>query len=462
MDRVNPTTGRTLEPVDEHTSAEVEVALTRASEVFEEWSDRSVYERERLIAAAGEVLRENSREHAELITHEMGKPISEAIAEVEKCARVCEYYAEHASEHLADENIGCEPGVKTLTAYDPLGPVLAIMPWNYPFWQVFRFAAPALTAGNVALLKHAPNVSECAQMIEEVFMKAGYPESAFTSLLIDTDTVADVITDDRVAGVTLTGSARAGRAVAETAGSEVKQTVLELGGSDPFVVLDDANIEAAARIGARARLQNGGQTCIAAKRFIVQDSVYDEFLGRFLEAMDSWTVGDPMEENTDIGPQARADLLEDLHDQVQQTIDAGATLELGGEPIDREGFYYPPTVLTDVPRDATAACEELFGPVAAIFRVDDDVEAIELANDTNFGLGASVWTDNLDRGERAAREIEAGATFVNELVKSDPRLPFGGIKKSGYGRELARHGIREFTNEKTLWVQPASDESAGR
>ena len=455
MDRVNPTTGRAIESVEEHTSAEVEEALTRANKRYNEWSDYPVYKREQLIAAVSELLRENKREYAELITYEMGKPISAALAEIKKCAWVCDYYAKHANEHLADENIGCEAGVKTYTTYDPLGPVLAIMPWNYPFWQVFRFAAPALTAGNVALLKHSPNVSGCAQVIEEIFTKAGYPESIFQSLIIDTETVADVIADERVVAATLTGSERAGRAVAETAGAELKKTVLELGGSDPFVVFDDADLDAAAKTGARARLQNSGQTCIAAKRFIIQEAVYDEFLDRFLEEVESWTIGDPTNEKTDIGPQARADLLENLHDQVQQSIDDGATLEIGGEPLDRQGFYYPPTVLTNVPNNAPVAHQEVFGPVAAIFSVADDAEAIELANATDFGLGASVWTQDLDRGERAVREIEAGATFVNEQVKSDPRLPFGGIKNSGYGRELARHGIREFTNEKTVWIQPS-------
>lgn len=462
MDRANPATGRPLEPVEEHTAAEVEEALTQASKAFDKWNDYSVYKREQLIAAAGEVLRENKHEYAELMTREMGKPVTAALAEVEKCAWVCDYYAERASEHLADENIGCEAGVETFTAYDPLGPVLAIMPWNFPFWQVFRFAAPALTAGNVVLLKHAPNVSECAQVIEDVFVKAGYPESAFTSLIIETEMVADIIGDERVAAVTLTGSERAGRAVAESAGAEIKKTVLELGGSDPFVVLDDANVEAAARVGAQARLQNGGQSCIAAKRFIVQKSVYDEFLDRFIEEVDSWTVGDPMDEDTDIGPQARDDLLNDLHNQVQRTLDAGASLETGGEPLDHEGFYYPPTVLTDVPHDAAAACEEVFGPVAPIFQITDEAEAVELANDIDLGLGASVWTEDLDQGERVAREIEAGATFINELVKSDPRLPFGGIKNSGYGRELARHGIREFTNKKTVWIQSTSDGPVNR
>jgi succinate-semialdehyde dehydrogenase/glutarate-semialdehyde dehydrogenase len=462
MDRVNPTTGRTLEPVEEHTAADVEEELTQASEAFDDWSDYSVHKREQLLEAVGDVLRENKREYAALMTREMGKPITAAIAEVEKCAWVCDYYAEQASEQLVDESIGCEAGVKTFTTYDPLGPILAVMPWNYPFWQVFRFATPTLTAGNVVLLKHAPNVSKCAQVIEEAFTTAGYPEGAFTSLMIDTEAVADVIRDDRIAAVTLTGSERAGRAVAETAGAEVKQTVLELGGSDPFVVFDDADIDTAAQVGAQARLQNGGQTCIAAKRFIIQESVYDEFLDRFIEEMDSWTVGNPMEEDTDIGPQAREDLLTDLHGQVQRTLDAGATLECGGKPLDCEGFYYPPTVLTDVPRDAVAACEEVFGPVAAIFQVTDDAEAIALANDTDFGLGASVWTEDLGRGEHVAREIEAGATFVNELVKSDPRLPFGGIKNSGYGRELGRYGIREFTNKKTVWIQSANDEPVYR
>jgi succinate-semialdehyde dehydrogenase/glutarate-semialdehyde dehydrogenase len=366
---------------------------------------------------------------------------------------VCEYYAERAPEHLRDQRIGSQPGAKTFVAHEPLGPVLAVMPWNFPFWQVFRFAAPHLTAGNVGLLKHASNVPGCSRAIADVFERAGYPDGAFQSLVVDSETANEIVADDRVAAVTLTGSGRAGRAVAETAGRELKKSVLELGGSDPFVVLDDADIEAAVETGARARCINSGQSCIAAKRFVVHSEVYDEFEGQFVAELDSLTVGDPPEDETDLGPQAREDLMADLHDQVERSVDAGATLACGGEPLDREGYYYPPTVLTNVPRDAAVATEEVFGPVAALFEVEDEAAAVELANDTDLGLGASVWTEDLDRGERIARQIDAGCTFVNELVKSDPRLPFGGVKDSGYGRELGRDGIREFVNRKTVWVQ---------
>jgi succinate-semialdehyde dehydrogenase/glutarate-semialdehyde dehydrogenase len=320
---------------------------------------------------------------------------------------------------------------------------------------VFRFAAPHLTAGNVGLLKHASNVPGCAQAIQEVFEEAGYPEGVFQSLIIHSDEAEEVIEDDRVQAVTLTGSARAGRSVAKTAGENLKKSVLELGGSDPFVVLDDADLAAAAETAARARTLNAGQSCIAAKRFVVHTDIYDDWLDKFVSEMDDLTVGDPTEEGTDLGPQARKDLMEDLHEQVRQTVEDGATLELGGEPLDREGFYYPPTVLTDVPRGSVAACEEVFGPAAAVFEVEDEAEAIEVANDTHLGLGASVWTRDLDRGERVAHRIDAGMTFVNELVKSDPRVPFGGMKDSGYGRELAEHGIEEFVNKKTMWVQEA-------
>ena len=455
MDRVNPATGEALEPVEEHTEADIDEALARASEAFEDWREVPIGERESLIAAAAEVLRENKREYAELMTQEMGKPIVAAEREVEKCAWACDYYAENAGAQLSDEQLGGETGVKTFVSHEPLGPILAVMPWNFPFWQVFRFIAPHITAGNVGLLKHASNVPGCAQAIEDVLRKAGYPEGVFQTLVISSDPVEGIIRDERLTAVTLTGSEPAGRAVAETAGSEIKKSVLELGGNDPFVVLDDADVEAAAAVGAQARTINAGQSCIAAKRFIVHDAVYDEFTERFTEEMDAFSVGDPMDEDNDFGPQAREDLMEDLHEQVQDTIEAGATCELGGEPLDREGFYYPPTVLTDVPRDSPAATEEVFGPSASVFRVASEDEAIELANDIDYGLGASVWTEDLERGERVAREFDAGMAYVNQLVKSDPRLPFGGVKDSGYGRELSRHGIHEFVNRKTVWVQPA-------
>jgi succinate-semialdehyde dehydrogenase/glutarate-semialdehyde dehydrogenase len=403
------------------------------------------------------VLRANKDEYAELMTREMGKPIAGAVSEVEKSAWACEYYEEHADEHLQDEVVATDPETKTYVSHEPLGPVLAVMPWNYPFWQVFRFIAPHITAGNVGLLKHASNVPGVAQAIEDIMLKAGFPEGVFQSLIIRSDPIEDIIRDDRLKAVTLTGSEAAGRAVAETAGSEIKKSVLELGGNDPFVVLDDADVATAAAVGAGARTLNSGQSCIAAKRFIVHEDVHDEFVEAFTDEMDSLTVGDPTDEDTDVGPQAREDLLEDLHDQVQRTVEAGATCELGGEPLERDGFFYPPTVLTNVPRDSAAANEEVFGPSAAVFEVGSEAEAIDLANDIDYGLGASVWTEDLERGERFAHEFEAGMTYVNQLVKSDPRLPFGGVKDSGYGRELARRGIREFVNEKTVWVQSAAD-----
>ncbi|ELY36640.1 NAD-dependent succinate-semialdehyde dehydrogenase [Natronorubrum tibetense] len=457
----NPATGEVVDTFDETSAEDREEHLERATETFEEWRETPVEHRQQLLSTAADVLRDGAEEYAQLMTEEMGKPIGQARDEVEKCAWVCEYYAEHAAEFLADDFVAGEPDARTVVAYQPLGPILAIMPWNFPFWQVFRFAAPNLVAGNVGLLKHASNVPGCAKAIEDIFREAGFPEGAFTSLLIGSDEVEDVIGDDRIQGVTLTGSDGAGRAVAETAGSELKKSVLELGGSDPFVVLEDAPMEKTVETAVQARLINNGQSCIAAKRFIVVDDVYDEFLERFVEEMDAQTVGDPSDEETDIGPQAREDLMEVLHGQVEETLEKGGECRLGGEPMDRDGAFYPPTVLTDVPDEAPADDEELFGPVASVFRVPDEEAAIEKANATRFGLGASVWTDDLERGERVARRFESGAAFVNELVKSDPRLPFGGVKDSGYGRELARDGIREFVNAKTIWVQHDAGEETG-
>ncbi|QSW98265.1 NAD-dependent succinate-semialdehyde dehydrogenase [Haloterrigena alkaliphila] len=453
IESTNPATGEVVDTFDETSSEDREDRLERAAETFEEWSETPVEHRQGLLSAAADVLRDRSEEFAELMTEEMGKPVGQARDEVEKCAWVCDYYAEHAADFLDDEVVAGEPDARTVVAYQPLGPILAIMPWNFPFWQVFRFAAPNLAAGNVGLLKHASNVPGCATAIEDVFREAGFPEGAFTSLLMSSSEIDNVIADDRIRGVTLTGSDGAGRAVAETAGSELKKSVLELGGSDPFVVLEDAPMGKTVETAVQARLINNGQSCIAAKRFVVVDEVYDEFVERFVEEMDAQTVGDPMDEETDIGPQAREDLMEELHGQVEETLEAGGECKLGGEPMDRDGAFYPPTVLTDVPEDAPADQEELFGPVATVFRVPDEEAAIEKANDTRFGLGASVWTADLERGERVARQFESGLAFVNELVKSDPRLPFGGVKDSGYGRELARDGIREFVNTKTIWVQ---------
>jgi succinate-semialdehyde dehydrogenase/glutarate-semialdehyde dehydrogenase len=478
MDRTNPATGESLEPIPDDSEADVETALDRAVETFAEWTEVPIQKRQQLLAAAGAVLRDRTDDYAELMTKEMGKPIDAAVSEVEKCAWVCDYYAENAAEHLEDDHHASDPPAEAYVTYEPLGPILAVMPWNFPFWQVFRFAAPHLTSGNVGLLKHASNVPGCAEAIQQVFEEAGYPEGVFQSLIVGSDEIEPVIEDDRVRAVTLTGSAHAGRAVGSTAGENLKKSVLELGGSDPFVVLDDADLEAAAETGALARTINSGQSCIAAKRFVVHTDVYDEFLGAFRDEMASLVVGDPTDEDIDVGPQAREGLMADLHEQVERTVEAGATVELGGEPLDGEspagdsrtgepidpdGFYYPPTILTDVPRDAAAACEEVFGPVAAVFEVEDEAEAVEVANDVHLGLGASIWTDDLERGKRVAHRFEAGMTFVNELVKSDPRLPFGGVKDSGYGRELAEHGIEEFVNRKTVWVQEAdaNEDSTG-
>ncbi|SDY39679.1 NAD-dependent succinate-semialdehyde dehydrogenase [Halopenitus persicus] len=453
MNVVNPATGETVETYETDDEADVVTALDHAESTFESWRKRPQRDREELLVSAAEILRERQSEYAELITREMGKPITQAESEIEKCAWVCEHYAEYASTYLEDEYHPSPAGTEVKTSYEPLGPIFAVMPWNFPFWQVFRFAAPNLVAGNVGLLKHASSVPGCALAIEEVFRDAGFPENAFQTLLVSSDLVEDVIDDDRVKATTLTGSGPAGSAVAAASGERIKKSVLELGGSDPFVVLDDADLETTIEKGVRARNQNSGQSCIAAKRFIVHDDVYDEFVSGLVEGAASLTVGDPTDPETDVGPQASAELLAELHDQVERSVAAGATVETGGEPLDRDGAFYPPTVLTDVPDDSPAARDELFGPVAAVFRVDDESEAMARANDTRFGLGGSVWTTDRERGERLAHEIEAGCVYVNRVVGSDPRVPFGGVGVSGFGRELSEAGIKEFVNRKTIWVQ---------
>ncbi len=453
FETTNPTTGERIATYDNHDDATVQAALTDSAKTFETWRERSIESRQELAANIAETLRDNTDQYAQMMTREMGKPIEQSVAEVEKCAWLCEYYAERAGAHLQDERIGTEPGAETYVSYEPLGTVLAVMPWNFPFWQVFRFAVPALTAGNVVLLKHSPTTFGCAETIVLAFRDAGYPAGVIRSLRIETDRVEKVINDDRVRAVTLTGSTRAGQAVAEAAGRNIKRTVLELGGSDPYIVLDDANLDAAIETAVTARTHNSGQSCIAAKRLFVHTEVYDEFLDRFVDQMSSLAVGDPTNPDTDVGPQARDDLLTTLHKQVTASIDAGATVQCGGDPLDRIGNFYPPTVLTDVPADCPARTEELFGPVATVVEVDDEAEAVEQANDTAYGLSASVWTADSERGRRIAEKIEAGAAFINKMSMSDPRLPFGGIKDSGYGTELSRHGIREFTNPKTYWIQ---------
>lgn len=448
MESVNPATGNRIESYTEDSSDEIQAALDKAITTFDEWRDVSMRRRERLIQRAGEVLRENKREYAETMTAEMGKPISEAVAEVEKCAWLCDHYAEYASAYLEPETHPSPPGTTVKTVHDPIGPVLAVMPWNFPLWQAIRFAAPYLTAGNVGLLKHSSVVPGCALAVEDIFKKAGYPEGVFQTLLVDSEDVEEIIADDRVRAATLTGSGPAGRAVAGTAGRHLKKTVLELGGSDPFIVLEDADIEAAVQTGVRARNQNSGQSCIAAKRFLIHEDVYSEYVDKFVSAFENLTVGDPMSSDTDLGPQADEGLMTDLHEQVTASVEAGATVLTGGEPLKREGAYYPPTVLADVPVGCPADTEELFGPVASVYEVADETEAVAKANDTEFGLGASVWTNDRERGQRLARSIDSGCVYINELTKSDPRVPFGGVKDSGYGRELSEVGIKEFVNRK--------------
>src|SRR5438093_595911 len=400
---------------------------------------------------AGRLLRERKTQHARTMALEMGKPLMQGEAEAEKCAWVCDYYAEHAERFLADEPRETDAS-KAFVRFDPIGPVLAIMPWNFPFWQVFRFAAPALMAGNAGLLKHAPNVTRCALGIEAIFQEAGFPEGLFRALILSNEAAATVIADPRVRAGAVTGSDRAGSQVAERAGRHLKKTVLELGGSDPFIVLEDADLARAAKVAAEARLQNSGQSCIAAKRFIVADRVAGQFTERLTAEMASRRVGDPLDPATAVGPQARLDLRANLHRQVEESVRRGAQLVLGGRLPDGPGAFYPPTVLTAVRPGTPAFDEETFGPVAAVMVARDDADAVRIANASVYGLGASVWTADPARGERIARELEAGSVFVNGLVKSDPRLPFGGVKRSGYGRELSEYGLREFVNIKTVWV----------
>jgi succinate-semialdehyde dehydrogenase/glutarate-semialdehyde dehydrogenase len=431
---------------------QLEEALQQSADAAPGWRDRPIEQRCELMREAAFVLRANSESFARMMTLEMGKPIREARAEVEKSALGCEYYADHGAAFLADEEIASDAG-RSLVAYQPLGTVLAIMPWNFPFWQVFRFAAPALVAGNTGLLKHASNVPQCALAIEQVFTEAGFPAGVFRSLMIPSSQVAAVIEDARVHAVTLTGSEPAGRQVAATAGAAVKKSVLELGGSDPFIVLADADLDLAVETAVASRFLNTGQSCIAAKRFIVVPEIADDFVARFQVAVEALSVGDPLDETNRIGPMARHDLRDELHQQVVESIDQGAVAVTGCVPLDGPGAYYQPSILDRVRPGIRAYKDELFGPVASVIRAQDAAEAVRIANDTDFGLGGSVWTQDISRGEAIARQLQCGAAFVNGLVKSDPRLPFGGVKNSGYGRELSHHGIHEFVNAKTIWIK---------
>src|SRR6059036_1175919 len=448
---VSPTTGEVLERFEETPASELERILAGAHAAFLEWRQRPLGERGTLLREAARFLRAKQGDYARAMALEMGKPIAQGAAEVEKCAWAAEYYAEHAG-HLLEEQPRETDAARSYVRFDPLGPVLAIMPWNFPFWQVFRFAVPALVAGNAAVLKHASNVPGCALAIESVFRDAGFPRGLFATVLVGSSAVAGLIADRRVVAATLTGSDRAGSRVAEQAGRELKKTVLELGGSDPFIVLPDADLAATAKMAAEARLVNSGQSCIAAKRFIVVEGVADQFIPRFVEELRARRVGDPLSRDTQVGPQARVDLRDALHRQVEESVRRGARLLLGGEIPPGKGAFYPPTLLSEVSEGMAAFDEETFGPVAAVIRAKDDADAVRLANRSQFGLGASVWTQDRTRAERLAAQIESGSVFVNGIVKSDPRVPFGGIKRSGYGRELSEYGIREFVNIKTVWI----------
>ena len=448
----NPQNGRMLREYDETPAERVLEMIETAHRSFLEWRRASFAARGVVLKRVAELIKAERQPLAELMAREMGKPVRQGRAEAEKCAWVCEYYAEHAEGFLSPEAIASD-ATQSYVAYEPLGVVLAIMPWNFPFWQVFRFAAPGLMAGNAALLKHAGNVSGCALAIEDLFARAGAPAGLFRALLVPASRVASLIEHPRVAAVTLTGSTEAGHSVGGAAGRALKPSVLELGGSDPYLVLEDADLDAAARICAEGRLVNSGQSCIAAKRFIVVEPVLEAFVERFVEAMRVKILGDPMEERTDVGPQARRDLRDDLHAQVQKSLAGGARLVLGGTVPEGPGAFYPPTVLTGVTPGTPAYDEEIFGPVAAVISARDEADAIRIANDSKFGLGGAVFTRNVERGRRIAeRDLEAGSCFVNASVRSDPRLPFGGIKESGYGRELSVFGIREFVNVKTVYI----------
>lgn len=453
LESINPATGAILARYPATTPDEVEAAIAGADAAQRAWRRRSFPERAAAMRALAAHLRRRRDDYARLITLEMGKPITEALAEIEKCALTCDFYAERAADFLRDEVVATNAS-RSLVAYQPLGVVLAIMPWNYPFWQVFRFAAPALMAGNGALLKHASNIPQCALAVGSAFEAAGFPRGLFRTLLLAGADVEPVVRDPRVRAVTLTGSSEVGARVAAIAGASLKKTVLELGGSDPFIVLADADVAAAATTAVRARNQNTGQSCIAAKRFLVAEPVADEFEERFARAVSSLRVGDPLDPATQVGPLARADLRDALERQVEESVSAGAQALVGGRRMPGAGHFYAPTVLVNVRDGMPVLAEETFGPVAAVRRVADGEDAVAIANESDYGLGASIWTGKVAAGEALARTVESGAVFVNGMVASDPRLPFGGVKRSGWGRELGAFGIREFTNVQTIWIGP--------
>lgn len=452
MQSINPTTGNIIATHNELSEAELEAKLALASAAFASWRETSFAERSERMRRLADVLRVEGSRLSKIMTEEMGKPIKQADAEIEKCALVCEYYAEHAQAFLSRATVKTDAW-KSYVRFDPIGIVLAVMPWNFPFWQVFRFAAPAIMAGNVGVLKHASNVQGCAAAIEKTFRLAGFPDGVFQNLAIGSSKVESVIRDPRLKAVTLTGSEWAGRKVAEVAGDEIKKTVLELGGSDPFIVLEDADLEKTVEVGWFARLQNAGQSCIAAKRFILVESIADEFLNMYKERFESLIIGDPTDEKTEIGPLSSEQQLNDIVKQVEKAVAGGARIVTGGKRIGEKGFFFAPTILDNIAPENSIYREEVFGPVALVIRVKDADEAIRVANDSPFGLGSSIWTKDTMKAEELAGKIEAGCVFINGVVKSDPHLPFGGVKKSGYGRELSEYGIKEFVNVKTVWIK---------
>jgi len=449
---INPATGEVLKTFEPYSDAQVDERLERAHNAFVHYRKTSFAKRAGWMIEAAEILQNEKDAFAKVMTTEMGKTFRSAVDEVAKCAWVCRHYAEHAEKFLSDDIVATD-ATKSYVHYQPLGPVLAIMPWNFPFWQVIRAAAPALMAGNVLLLKHASNVPQCALLIEDIYRRAGFPDGVFQTLLVGSEKVDAILNDARVVAATLTGSEGAGVHVGIGAAKRVKKVVLELGGSDPFVILPSAKIDEAVATAVKARILNNGQSCINAKRFIVAEPIADEFQRRFVDAMQRLKIGDPFDEKTDLGPLATAGGLSDIEDQVLRSVQAGARILTGGKKLEGPGFFYPPTVMTNIPKNSPGYCEELFGPVASLFRAKDIDDAIRIANDTKFGLGASVWTNDEAEQNRLINEIESGMVFVNRMVASDPRLPFGGVKWSGYGRELGEHGIREFTDIKTVWIR---------
>lgn len=451
MESINPLNNKTLKTYHEHSEQQIEKALAKADATYREWKKTSFEERARLMHKAAEVLKNDKDRYAQIMTDEVGKVKKEAIAEVEKCALGLDYYADHAPEFLADKPLNVPEG-EAYIAYDPIGTVLAIMPWNFPYWQVIRFAAPNLMAGNVGILKHASNVPGCALALEEVFKKAGFPEGAFQSLLISSKHIDKILADSRVKAATLTGSEGAGSKVAQKAGEEIKKTVLELGGSDPFIVLEDADIEKASDVAVQSRMINCGQSCIAAKRFIVLKKVADQFTEKFVQKISALKQGNPNEEGIDYGPMAREDLAEGLLKQVKASVEKGAKVLLGGDRPDKEGAFFNATVLTNVKPGSPAYDDEMFGPVASIFIAENEDEAVRIANSSRYGLGGAVWTTDIERGKAFVRRVESGAVYINKMMASHPAVPFGGVKLSGYGRELSHLGIHEFVNQKTVWV----------